>query len=410
MDQFPVTTLQASFQPDSLSTAHPLTDPGKYSYADIRTMFDSITYDKGGSILRMIHNLMGNTKFQTAIRQYLLKKKMTTATPEDLFVELELQYTGIRDIIEPYTKQAGFPLVTATRYGQELILTQKRFLLDVIDHNDTTTWNIPITVAISEDAFNHTLSKLVIFRGKENSTVSIQSKPPLGFYVLNIQQYGYYRVNYDNDNWIAIGKALKSNHKIIHPTNRAQIIDDLFNLARVGYVTYNFAFDIISYVKNERDHLPWLATFNGLSFLEQRVPSDPELKELFDTFVRNLLIGTYNVISTLKGIHKINVLTWACKYGIDHCNNEGVKYSILALEGKRITPDTKPAYYCAGISYTSDKWDRMWDLYVNSNYATEQAMILTALGCARRRIDIKVSCGWLKKPSTLTLCFIYRNC
>ena len=52
--------------------------------------------------------------------------------------------------------------------------------------------------------------------------------------IFNIQQTGFYRINYDIENWMAIKDQLLLNHKIIHNLNRAQIIDDAFQLAMAG--------------------------------------------------------------------------------------------------------------------------------------------------------------------------------
>lgn len=65
----------ATMLKDATPETHPLTNPGQiFSYDDIGTMFDTITYDKGGSILRMTHNLMGEDKFKAAIREYIAKQ------------------------------------------------------------------------------------------------------------------------------------------------------------------------------------------------------------------------------------------------------------------------------------------------------------------------------------------------
>lgn len=62
-------------QTDSTAATHPLTNRGNiFNYADIRTMFGTITYDKGGSVLRMTHNIMGDEKFKAAITAYLTQK------------------------------------------------------------------------------------------------------------------------------------------------------------------------------------------------------------------------------------------------------------------------------------------------------------------------------------------------
>ena len=42
----------------------------------------------------------------------------------------------------------------------------------------------------------------------------------------------YYRVNYDQDNWDALADTLRDAHTTIDRQNRAQLIDDSFNLGR----------------------------------------------------------------------------------------------------------------------------------------------------------------------------------
>ncbi|XP_063707020.1 membrane alanyl aminopeptidase-like [Culicoides brevitarsis] len=390
MRQFAVTTLQASMQPDSASTAHALTEPGKYSYPNIRTMFDSITYDKGASILRMAHNLMGDAKFQNAIRAYLEKRKFATAVPEDLFTEMEREYAGITDILGPYTQQAGFPLVTAIRDGDKITLTQKRFLSESIMHNDKTRWNIPITVATKEDDLNNTLAQLTIFDGgKDNLTFEVKNFS-MGFYLLNVHQFGYYRVNYDLNNWQAIGNELKSKHETINAINRAQIIDDLFNLAKVGYLEYDFIFNVISYVKKDRDYLPWLALSNGLAYLEQRIPSDPSLKSIFDAFVNDILSEIYDENETLFNLHRILVLQMACKYQNEKCLSMAANKTEQFMKGESLPPNEKTAVYCTAVreSENSTEWNKLKEMYVSTNYATEQGLILTALGCSTKAEDI----------------------
>lgn len=56
---------------------------------------------------------------------------------------------------------------------------------------------------------------------------------------------GYYRVNYDPENWMALAEVLDEAHETIDLLNRAQIIDDSFNLARNGRLVGNL-YKIIS--------------------------------------------------------------------------------------------------------------------------------------------------------------------
>lgn len=48
----------------------------------------------------------------------------------------------------------------------------------------------------------------------------------------------------------------------------------------------------------------------------------------------------------------------------------------------RINPNQRPAEYCTAIKHgTKDDWDFLWTQYEYSNFASEQAVILQALGC-----------------------------
>lgn len=60
-------------------------------------------------------------------------------------------------------------------------------------------------------------------------------------------------------------KVLKSNrYQDIHVLNRAQLIDDAFNLAATSRLNYSIALDVASYLYQEEDLIPWIPAFTGL--------------------------------------------------------------------------------------------------------------------------------------------------
>ena len=85
--------------------------------------------------------------------------------------------------------------------------------------------------------------------------------------IANIRSTGYYRVNYDLKNWQLLQQRLKSDHRIIDPINRAQLIDDAFVLAATKTIPYTLAFDLIRYLPKEEHYVPWASALRSLTYI-----------------------------------------------------------------------------------------------------------------------------------------------
>lgn len=110
---------------------------------------------------------------------------------------------------------------------------------------------------------------------------------------------GYFRVNYDDTLWQRIINALRSDRKNIHVLNRAQLIDDAFNIARTGRIDYQIAFHLAEYLRYETEYYPWVSALNALSFLSGKL-GDDEAEQLlqvmqqlknWSTMVNSLLLS-----------------------------------------------------------------------------------------------------------------------
>lgn len=87
---------------------------------------------------------------------------------------------------------------------------------------------------------------------------------------------GFYRVNYDTDNWDALIKQLNDTPSDIHLLNRAQLIDDSFALAQAGQLNYSVALSLSKYLKKEDSVIPWYSAKNSLSYLIERMSRDEQ--------------------------------------------------------------------------------------------------------------------------------------
>ncbi len=79
----------------------------------------------------------------------------------------------------------------------------------------------------------------------------------------NVKHAGFYRVNYDKNNWQLLIQQLKEDHTIIDSITKSQLIDDSFNLGRAEIIDQRVFLDLISYLVNETSIIPFSS---GLTF------------------------------------------------------------------------------------------------------------------------------------------------
>ena len=69
---------------DALKNSHPINVDVKHP-AQIREIFDAISYDKGGNVLRMLENYVGIENFRKGLKYYLTQHKYSNAEGQDLW-------------------------------------------------------------------------------------------------------------------------------------------------------------------------------------------------------------------------------------------------------------------------------------------------------------------------------------
>ncbi|KAF3426305.1 LOW QUALITY PROTEIN: hypothetical protein E2986_13349 [Frieseomelitta varia] len=389
--QFVVEQVHSALEVDSSASTHPMTHD-VWSPTQIRGIFDTISYGKAASVIRMMENMLGTKSFHEALEIYLRKRKYDVATPEDLFdaisekIEDEEIKNSIPDIMNSWTIQSGYPVVQAIQNGNHLVLSQQRFFLDPED-SSTESWHIPITwTNLNESNFSDTKTKHWFKRDQREIRITL---PTSDLYLLNVRQAGFYRVNYSLDSWQKIIRILNSDrYRTIGEINRATIIDDLFNLARVKHVHYSTLLRATEYLVKENEYLPWRAFFNGLSYLQKQF----EGKEGYKAFVRyvsSLLTPIYeNLQFEDKGnsthvelLFRSHVRRWACKLDILDCKSKALDH---------FSPNIRSVAYCAVAEQNDRKsWDRLWELYERSTFSAEKLTILQSLACTTENAFLK---------------------
>ena len=205
---------------------------------EINQIFDDISYKKGGTVIRMMANFLGIDTFNKGITNYLHANAFSNANQDDLWGFLTaagqedgtLTELSVKEIMDTWTVQMGYPVVNIARNYRNafkfgtVTASQNRFLLTPITSNETDnnpyTWWVPLSFTTPSGGFDVTKPQAWLdpADAATSTEVDISGLPGLETepLIANVQQTGFYRVNYDAENWGMIRDALKSDHEKIN--------------------------------------------------------------------------------------------------------------------------------------------------------------------------------------------------
>ncbi|KAJ9573938.1 hypothetical protein L9F63_008680, partial [Diploptera punctata] len=388
MDQFVVNTLHGALATDSLASAQALSSSCE-TPAEISGKFTTISYSKGGSILRMTSYILTGRTFSSAIGKYLDEYKEKNTVPQNLFDALEterntdnIQVPSVNDFLPLWINEPGYPVISVQRNGNSFNIQQERFLLNEDEESSEINWWVPLSWTKESEGLEgfDTTTPMEWLEGVKSTTITIEAEAS-EWIIFNNQETGYYRVNYDEESWKLIINGLRNNPDNIHVLNRAQLLDDALNLARAGKLSYQIALEVLDYLQNEEDYIPWVSAFSALSFLDRKLVSEDGHAD-FKEYVRNLISKTYESIGFevntedehVKHLHRATLLNWACRFEHGDCvqqsKNKFTEYmSVLTL----VPANLRNVVYCTALQNGgNEEWEFLWNVYVESDIAVEK--------------------------------------
>ncbi|XP_011260493.3 aminopeptidase N-like [Camponotus floridanus] len=401
-EQFVVEQHESALIADGLDSSQSMTREVS-NQSQLEGIADPVTYAKAASIVRMMSLMFGTNVFELALRDYLHNNKEEgLGHPDALWEAIEnrihlqqliTQPAAVKTIMDTWTTQAGYPVVSVNIDDKGVLhITQQRFLLRNLSKTSTNvTWWVPLTWATqTEPNFNNTLTKDWLSIEKDTIDLKIDPKE---WVIFNVQSSGFYRVNYNYDGWQRIFNVLNSDKfNDIHVLNRAGIIDDLLNLGRAGLQDYETVLNGLMYLKQETNYLPFKAALNGLDYLNKRFAGHEE-HSLFKEYVLSLLHDNRKKLGyedsanddRLTILLRREINNWACNLDDNEC------ITVYMQKFKQwktntsisIKPNERSTAYCVAARYgTHEDWEFLWKQYLNSNYVTDQTVIINALGCS----------------------------
>jgi len=216
-DQFLGDAMLEAMSLDALKNSHPINVDVKHP-AQIREIFDAISYDKGGNVLRMLENYVGIENFRKGLKYYLTQHKYSNAEGQDLWKSIgKVAHKPVDAMMKTWIDQVGYPVVDVKRNNSKISLTQRRFLSDG-SKSSKNRWSIPIHI----EEGDHESSILMKSQKSVVSLKNIDSN-----FIVNSGRYGFYRVQYD-DNSLA-NLSLLIDEKILNHVDRWSLQNDLFS-------------------------------------------------------------------------------------------------------------------------------------------------------------------------------------
>ncbi|XP_045513404.1 aminopeptidase N-like isoform X2 [Pieris brassicae] len=409
---YAVSNIMSVLNLDALESSHPVSveidNPNRIS-----EIFDEISYRKGSTLIRMMSMFLGEEVFRKALHNYLIKHSYGNAEQDDLWAELtqEAQKAGgltanvtVKEVMDTWTKQTGYPILEVQRdYSEKsLTISQKRYLSLGGSFRTNSAWWVPLSVLCERDTMAQDVHWLSDKEGVDKEHRFEHGASPDEWVLFNYNMIAPYRVNYDARNWQLLVSTLTSDKFTQVPVmGRVQLLSDAFALAWTNKLDYATTLQLASYLQHEDDYLPLMTGLNALSKIENVLKRTPNYGA-YQKFMRRLIRRTYEKSGGLASKKILNgddlnsvkmqvrTSSTACRAKVPGCEENAIQLFEQWMNTKNpdennpIPLDLRSIVYCVAIERGSVRhWRFALERRRRTNVAAAKDQLLRALSCSR---------------------------
>jgi len=266
---------EAAMAVDGLHATRPVEFPvGRPEEAE--GMFDVLTYQKGGSVLRMLEQFIGPDVFREGIHDYLVAHSYGNTETRDLWDALE-RSSGrpVARIMDTWINQGGYPLVTV---GDDGTVAQQPFCYSGAPGGAIgSRWQVPV--------LHRTLDSGADWNDATLMTAASQELGGAGDLVVNAGGSGYYRVAYAADRVAHLAGRLGD----LAPLERYNLVSDTWAATLAGHARVTDLLRLAAALADggEGDPSVWSVVVGAIGLFDRIVPEDG--RPTLATGVRTLL-------------------------------------------------------------------------------------------------------------------------
>ena len=258
----------AAFDVDSLHHTRPIEYPVQ-SPSDADGMFDLLTYEKGGSVLRMLEQHLDETPFRDGIRHYLKKHQYGNTETNDLWDAIEeVSRQPARRVMDSWIFQRGFPLLSVSDDGAgSLTLAQQRFSYTPLG-SDASVWAIPVTLRYGHNGHVSERRELL-----ESAAPQISFGHSVDWVVVNAGGHGFYRVRYGPG---LLQKLRPVMMQQLSAIERYVLVDDTWASVLSGHTSAADFLELARGLRSEHDLDVWTLLAGCLEHLGRLLEGEAE--------------------------------------------------------------------------------------------------------------------------------------
>ncbi|KAI4877169.1 hypothetical protein NFI96_020664 [Prochilodus magdalenae] len=388
---------------DSLSSSHPVSTPVE-NPAQIQEMYDDVSYEKGACILHMLREFLTPEEFKSGIVQYLKQYSYQSTVNTHLWESLTSKHRSvdeldIKTMMDTWTLQEGFPLITVAIKGRQVRLSQERYVKgEDASRTFGFLWHVPLTYVTSNSATVHRF----LLKTKTDVLYLPEEADWVNF---NVDMSGYYIVHYEGSGWDDLIALLKHNHTTLSSNDRASLINNAFQLVSVGKLPLDKALDLSLYLSRETEIMPVMQGFGELiplyKLMEKRDMEELEnqmkgyIVHLFRELIDRQAWTDDGTVS--QRMLRSYLLVFACVRGHPTCVSTATQLfnKWKESDGTMSLPtDVSLAVFVVGAR-TEEGWDFLFEKYRESLYTSLKSRIKSALSSSPLAHKLK----WMMEQS-----------
>eukprot|EP00824_Muranothrix_gubernata_P001187 TRINITY_DN113_c2_g1_i1.p1 TRINITY_DN113_c2_g1~~TRINITY_DN113_c2_g1_i1.p1 ORF type:complete len:923 (-),score=205.70 TRINITY_DN113_c2_g1_i1:106-2874(-) len=372
---------------DGMENSHPIEVPVRVA-AEIEGIFDAISYSKGCAVIHMLENFVGAENFKKGLQVYLKRFEYRNARTIDLWNALSEQSgQDVSHMMDSWTRQTGYPVVTVEEGAKGLKVHQERFVASPLDATKARvlaglpSWHIPIFVSSSVEPS----PKLHLVTQREGH---VMCHADAKWVLLNPDQHGFYRVRYPVSLYKRLMEPIRAHE--LAAVDRLGLIRDAHALAKGGYLSPDVHLDLLSAFIEETDPTVWTFICSALSDLDALLHNEAYYDH-FRMFGRKLLSGIAetvgwdakdnesHLVSKLRPI-VIRLIGW---FGDEATTAEAKRRldSFLGNNCQGLHPDMRAAVYRLVLANgDANDYARVKSIFFLSDLNEEKTRVLSSLG------------------------------